>query len=183
MISKMNRFLYLLSMLFIFSNALRSQQSGQITDTRDNAVYKTIEINHQQWITQPIHWQCDQSYCCFDSVPFCSDYGRLYSWKAAQKACPVGYRLPKANDFRNLTGIFNGKEGFTAAIKQGWQIKAAGHKTSFGVYYDFGFYAHFWTSDAKELNATAFEINFLSYRTYFSDFGKDVSLSVICIKD
>lgn len=179
----MLRFLVPLYLLVFLTAEMQAQKIGSMKDPRDNSSYSTIEINQQQWTTEPMHWHTEQSYCCFDSTPLCKEYGRLYSWQAAQKACPVGYRLPSAVDYKNLVDVFKNKEAFVSASKEGWKIKPAGHKTSFGVYYDFGFYAHFWTSDAKELNATAFEINFLSYRTYFSDFGKDVSLSVICIKN
>ncbi len=154
-----------------------------VIDDRDDMTYTTVKLNGQEWISQALSWKCDQSYCCFDSIPLCEQYGRLYSWKAAQNACPTGYILPSAKDFQSLKSVFNGQAGFEKALKEQWRIRPAGHKTSFGVYYDYGMYAHFWTSDGNGLNATAFEINFLSYRTYVSDFGKDVSLSVICIKN
>ncbi len=156
---------------------------NSVVDERDGSTYTTVVLNGNQWISQAIRWKCDQSYCCFDSLQLCEKYGRLYSWKAAQKACPAGYILPSAKDFQSLKSVFGSQVNFEKALAKEWLIKPAGHKTSFGVYYDYDMYAHFWTRDGNGLHATAFEINFLSYRTYISDFGKDVSLSVICIKD
>lgn len=171
-------------MLFMLMAAgLCAQVTVEIVDNRDNNRYTTVIVNQQQWIAQSIYWKCPESYCCYDSTLFCSEYGRLYSWKAAQTACPSGYHLPSPKDFEQLVPLFKDKSSFAKATKMGWKVKPSGHKTSFGVNYNFGYYAHFWTSDGYDLVATAFEVNFLSYRTYFSKFGKDVSLNVICLKN
>lgn len=172
-----------LLLFVLMTNGLCAQAPAEMVDSRDNHRYTTVTVNQQQWIAQSLYWDCPESYCCYDSAEFCAPYGKLYSWKAAQTACPAGYRLPSPKDFEQLVPLFKGETAFAQAAKQGWKIQPAGHKTSFGVYYNFGFYAHFWTSEGQALSATAFEINFLSHRTYFSKFGRDVSLSVICLKN
>jgi uncharacterized protein (TIGR02145 family) len=78
------------------------------TDTRDGQTYKTVKIGRQTWMAKNLNYQMDSSWCCRDSS-WCNEYGRLYNWDAAMKACPVGWRLPSRQDWFDLGNYAGGK--------------------------------------------------------------------------
>ena len=51
-----------------------------------------------------------------DKKANCKKYGRLYTWNAAMKACPTGWRVP---DSRDWIGLF---------IEAGWDGEKEGPK-------------------------------------------------------
>lgn len=72
---------------------------GEILDTRDYQVYKTVKICNddksscQTWMAQNLNYNYDKitakSYC-YDNNPInCNTYGRLYLWSAAMDSAKV----------------------------------------------------------------------------------------------
>ena len=92
---------------------------GEMTDSRDGQVYKTVKIGTQVWMAQNLNYKTENSYCYNDSTIYCDKYGRLYTWAAAmdsvrtgcgdgmicshaepvQGICPDGYHLPSVEEF------------------------------------------------------------------------------------
>jgi uncharacterized protein (TIGR02145 family) len=77
---------------------------GTITDSSGgNFSYSACSINGTWWMTQnaakPL--TVDGDGCTHPSLDR-GDYGHLYSWSCAQKACPTGWSLPTDKDFRAL---------------------------------------------------------------------------------
>jgi uncharacterized protein (TIGR02145 family) len=49
------------------------------------------------------------SWCYNDSISYCKKHGRLYTWDAATRACPIGYHLPSREEWDDLGKSLGGK--------------------------------------------------------------------------
>ena len=64
-------------------------QNGQMCDTRDYQIYKTVRIANQIWMTQNLNYRYtnsatdSSSFCYGGDTSNCNKYGRLYTWSAA----------------------------------------------------------------------------------------------------
>lgn len=112
---------------------------GELLDTRDNRVYRTVKIGNQEWMAQNLAYE-DQSatislqgqmWCYYDSAAFCETYGRLYSWSAAmgfntsmnstlagnlvqaqhRGICPEGFHIPSAAEWDELAAYVDAHNG------------------------------------------------------------------------
>ncbi len=79
---------------------------GSFTDPRDNYVYHTVEFKGHTWIAENMKYAgftesdlAKETRCLEDS---CKNVGRFYNINVADKVCPEGWRLPNANDIKDL---------------------------------------------------------------------------------
>ena len=82
---------------------------GEMLDTRDNQVYRTLVISNHVWTAQSMNYKIEAeenreatNWCYKNDPDNCKKLGRLYAWDAAQKACPEGWHLPTVDDWKEL---------------------------------------------------------------------------------
>ena len=157
------------------SAAVSNVEYGTFTDARDGKSYKTVKIGNLTWMAENLNYDnsatatgsIDSSFC-YDGIPAnCEKYGRLYQEYAATAVCPEGWRLPTANDWRDLTttaksefGDDNGSlravgqwentifgDNVTATNASGFSALPAGYRAKTGECDGEGTKAYFWGED------------------------------------
>lgn len=148
---------------------------GTLADSRDGKSYKTVVIGGKTWMAENLNYDnsatatgsIDSSFC-YDGIPAnCEKYGRLYQEYAATAVCPEGWRLPTADDWRDLTttaksefGDDNGSlravgewentifgDNVTATNASGFSALPAGYRAKTGECDGEGTKAYFWGED------------------------------------
>jgi uncharacterized protein (TIGR02145 family) len=65
----------------------------------------------KQWTTHNLNVNAVPSYCYEDAELNCRQYGRLYTWESARRACQLlgdGWRLPTNDEWRQLAKRYGG---------------------------------------------------------------------------
>ena len=148
---------------------------GTLADSRDGKSYKTVKIGSLTWMAENLNFDnsatatgsIDSSFC-YDGIPAnCEKYGRLYQEYAATAVCPEGWRLPTADDWRDLVntaksefGDNNGSlravgewensifgDNITATNASGFSALPAGFRAKTGECDGEGSKAYFWGED------------------------------------
>lgn len=157
------------------SAAVSNVDYGTLADSRDGKNYKTVKIGNLTWMAENLNYDnsatatgsIDSSFC-YDGIPAnCTKYGRLYQEYAATAVCPEGWRLPTADDWRDLTttaksefGDNNGSlrvvgewentifgDNITATNASGFSALPAGYRAKTGECDGEGTKAYFWGED------------------------------------
>lgn len=154
------------------------------TDSRDGKSYKTVKLGEKIWMAENLNYEmrdsvmtnctgndpkgCDmgfpstrqQSWCNENKKENCDKYGRLYTFKAAKKACPTGWHLPEVEEWPErgnggypafldyaVVGWGGGKDtyGFTV-------LPAGEYRASSQYFLEPGRFAFFWTSTIDTRN-------------------------------
>ena len=152
----------------------------------------------EKWLAENLNYKTQDSYCYNDNESNCKKHGRLYSWKAALYACPVGWHLPGNIDFKTLYESVGGKQvaGKKLKNKEGWNNNgngtddfgfsalSAGAKDNNGRYIVEGYLTLFWGSMEKDCDkAFGLLLNFGADSVNLESGSKDFRWSVRCIKD
>lgn len=181
---------------------------GTFKDERDDAVYKTVRIGTQTWMAENLKTVVSEgeTTCLDNSLANCSEFGRFYSWKAAEKACPAGWHLPSKEEFMELYDYIK-DHGYGYDVGESLMDVAAWNSSlnkrdlygftalPVGYYHDEMFserkYAIFWSS--TKVNSTAAEDGLDSYYgLYLNESYNDANLdpfkenygaSIRCVKD
>ncbi|MCQ2125151.1 MAG: fibrobacter succinogenes major paralogous domain-containing protein [Fibrobacter sp.] len=204
--------------LFAFGAIVACSES--FTDERDGQSYDVVEIGGKTWMAENLNFDMAATGASENSASFCpegdsrncSKYGRLYTWEAAQNACPAGWRLPTREEFESLItvagngGDVAGGSGLeVAAAKAGAALKAtsgwfkkgngtdevgfaalpAGYHSSDEKFDGIGGYAYFWSS-ATDPDESAFAqylfLDFSSDAAEIRSFVKSSGYSVRCVR-
>ena len=186
----------------ILLTALLLACSESFTDTRDGQSYDIVQIGPQTWMAENLNYEIEGSACPEGDKRNCSKYGRLYTWKAAQKACPEGWHLPDRADFEQLISAAGGTEVAGNALKStsGWFKKGngsdefgfnalpagyrlGGSENATGKFDGIGGYAHLWSAtETADGLAYYLLLDFSSKAAKLSALGKDEARSVRCVK-
>ena len=188
----------LIPALLLVATSAFAETQGTLVDKRDGKKYKTVKIGDQTWMAENLNYEMQDSYCYNDDESNCKKHGRLYSWKAALYACPVGWHLPGNIDFITLYESVGGKQvaGKKLKTKEGWSNNgngtddfgfsalSAGAKDNNGRYVVEGYLTLFWSSMEKDCDkAFGLLLNFGADSVNLESGSKDFRWSVRCIKD
>ena len=176
-----------------------------MVDHRDGTPYKITSIGKKTWMAENLNYEYNEdtatSYCYKDSSDNCVKYGRLYTWPAAMKSCPNGWRLPTKEEFDTLitvTGKGNSgialkstsgwNDGGNGADKFGFSALPVGIRGGDKTYSGEGNFTNFWSStEFRNYGSDGAYFMILRYdNTYASlyDYGlKYAGLSVRCVQD
>ena len=169
-----------------------------MTDSRDGNVYRTIKIGNQVWMAENLNFKTDGSYCYNDSSKYCKKYGRLYSWSAANKACPEGWHLPTIDEFKTLFATVGKQSTAGKKLKSvsGWNKDGngtddfgftalpAGIRYGKDKYYNYvGHHANFWSSIKNGSDSADYVNMFYGYDSvHVFVHDKNDGMSVRCLK-
>ncbi len=179
---------------------------GELLDDRDGQTYKTVKIGNQWWMAENLNYKReakykdDYCYCYDNSEDNCDKFGRLYVWTAAADACPEGWHLPDATEWRTLFDEVGGEKTAGIALKtsSGWNhsgeatdafgfsVRPAGFRDWLvqNRYYEVGYQAWFWSSsDLDSRNAYCAYFDSGNNSVIFGHEGSDYGYSVRCVKD
>jgi len=75
-------------------------EGGVMIDKRDEQQYELTSLNGKTWMAQSINYETAAgSFCYQDNETNCDVYGRLYTYEAAQSACPGGWHIATRAEF------------------------------------------------------------------------------------
>lgn len=193
-------FFLLFSPFFIALN-MYAQDSDFLLDERDNNIYLIIKFDNQWWMCQNLKYDVGEGSSCYDDDETnCMLQGRWYSFEAANKACPKGFRLPGDDDWKSLESFigmdekdlderYNRNSGTLGKFLKtggglGFDADFAGLISPNGNDSYMGTHAYFWTStEIDNTNAWARVILGTKDGVDRQMITKTYGLSVRCIKD
>lgn len=174
---------------------------GEMTDSRDGQVYKTIVVDNITWMAENLNFESANSYCFNDTAKYCATYGRMYTWSAALKACPDGWHLPSYDEAYALTGPdLNGQtkggdklrsmvgwneDGRPGLDTYGFSASPGGRRISSGQYYALGTEVGYWfiVEDGDIIYDWVMEFHHDSPNSMLTRENEDWAYSVRCVKN
>jgi len=189
----------------------------QFVDKRDNESYKIIDIGNQTWMAENLRYRGGELkpgkgldsisndasplhyYIYKDSKKYYKRFGSLYTWTAAQIACPDGWHLPTDNEWQEMEislGMTNKEaEGSNwRGTNEGSQLKKngtsgfnglmSGYKSNRGGFRKEKEVTAFWTS-TPILKNTAYHRTLYESETkiHRGDAKNGDGFCVRCVKD
>lgn len=94
-----------------------THSAGTYLDERDGKEYKTItftKLHHSEeitrtWFAENAQYAVEDSKCYNDIKEYCEEFGRLYNYEQANKACPEGWHVPTIHEWKHLFSFFGGR--------------------------------------------------------------------------
>ncbi len=206
----MKQYIFTLLSTLLFAHAGIAQSKGTFTDSRDGQTYKTISFENAKtgakviWMAQNLNYKVQDSYAYDDNESNRKEFGLLYTWEAAKKACPDGWHLATDSEWSMLVSEFGGtdKAGETLKSEKGWNEDGNGTNSSgFNALpagtrrnngYDvLGYFGFWWSSTPtrEEGKAWFWDISYggpdMSIKSKVWRFDADIlgGLSVRCVRD
>ena len=216
------KYILAISLFFISAVCFSQNEKTILIDNRDGNRYSVLTIGKQKWMGENLRYlpevfPADSGYIYdiyyyvygykgtnVDSAKTTEnykEYGVLYNWLAAKKACPIGWRLPTEGDWAELE-LYYGENQLGSALASKSEVwrdgdmkkserwgessfgaEPAGYRDGNGFFAEKGKVAYFWTS--KQIKQTYAYYRYVeSGETYF---GREHGLwenaySVRCVK-
>lgn len=159
-----------------------------LVDKRDGKKYRTFESEGLQWMAQNLDHELPGSWCYNEEDPNCKTWGRLYTWDAAMKVCPEGWRLPNDEEWDRLInrygGIFYAGKELKEGGSSGFNAEMSGYYDKAGYFDKGGVSSYYWSSTEQNKDYASFkgiykEVDNVGTYTYTKADG----LSVRCVRD
>ena len=187
-------FLIVATLGFFLSSA---QEGDELVDPRDGKKYKIVTIDHElvggvfvkrTWMAQNLNYEVEDSYCYTNEKAYCEAYGRLYTFNAAQEACPEGWHVPTIGEW-NL--VFNSHGGLRksglALMKDGasgMNLQLGGFGDPGSVFKNIGISGNYWDAETKSNNtAGLISVQKGNDEVFHSVIGNWHRNSLRCIQD
>jgi uncharacterized protein (TIGR02145 family) len=154
----------------------------------------------KEWTTQNLNVETVGSYCYDDAEQNCRQYGRLYTWESARRACPSlghGWRLPTNEEWRQMAKHYGGvhgdaEDGGKAAYQalmtggsSGFNAVLGGGRAGDGQYARLEAHGFYWTASESDA-ASAWFYNLGKgglILNHHNDGEKVRAFAVRCIRD
>lgn len=176
-------------------------QSNTVIDKDSNVYFIKIMPDNKIWMTGNLNIDIPGSYCYNNETQNCKEYGRLYTWSAAQEGCKLlgeGWRLPANEEWQHMAAAFGGvRDDSKDSGKAAYNALLFGGRAGFNAVYGGGrandadsfarLEAHgfYWTASGNDAN-TAWFYNFgkgAEMLNRHKDGEKGRAFSVRCVKD
>jgi uncharacterized protein (TIGR02145 family) len=163
--------------------------SGNHYDDRNKKYYKWQRLlDGKKWMVENLNYPIKKESWCLDGKnKNCSTYGRLYSWQAAQNACPKGWRLPTKSDWNALINLYGGEKAAYEALISGGKANFAaqfsGMRDTNGRFCCTGSFGRYWTKDNEVARAYYFDFNKLNNEVTEETEAKNSGFSCRCVQD
>lgn len=175
------------------------QYDSVLTDKDGNDYSLGVLRDNNLWMTTNLRLNLPGSYCYNDTLKYCEQYGRLYTWESAQKGCAsLGdeWRLPTKDEWQRLAGFYGEmlkdssearKRSYVALLITGnsqFNAVLGGGRTPEGQYARLEAHGFYWTISEHD-SSTAWFANFAkgSQALYHQNDGeKTRAFSVRCVK-
>lgn len=153
-------------LLMALGLAASEQILSSFTDPRDGRTYRTVRLAGKTWMAENLNYNVGEGCWFYDNDPKNGEkYGRLYTWEAAKRACPPGWRLPEDEEWRALAMAHGGlwyygavdkgdpKKAYSALIeggsdsnRSGFAALLGGLRSTDGSFYDPDGYGDYWSA-------------------------------------
>ena len=90
--------------------------SGSYKDPRDGYAYEWIRIGNQLWTAENVNYATAAGSLCMQ----CNNWGRLYNFENAKKACLDGFHMPSKEEWQTLLSAAGNKPGLALKAGFGW---------------------------------------------------------------
>lgn len=165
-----------------------------VVGQKDDKVYRTTVVAGRTWMAENLNGKVGDSWCYGDKDSNCVKYGRLYDWRSASSACPVGWRLPTRSEWDELVKAVGGEERAGRSLKSGagwngdddygWGALPGGVRSHSGVFGSLGDMAAWWSSgEGGDGGAYGRYINSARSGMYENKSPKSTGYSVRCVPE
>ena len=190
---EMRRLFFIVSI--VSTVQLSAQEVGSFTDSRDGKTYRTVTYVHningvdinRTWMGENLNFKTKNSYCYRDEFAYCEKYGRLYNYKEAIEACPVGWHVPTIKEWRELINHYGGVHKAGVALFEGGESKLDLQYGGFGEpghrFTDITISGNWWDSEKKsETTAGIITLEEGTSEIFHEVIGEHHKLSARCFK-
>lgn len=152
--------------------------------------YKVIDIGGARWMAENLNIETESSRCYNDEKENCEKFGRLYPYSEIETACPEGWHLPDANEWRSLIYQVNGNM-YALSAKDVWDDDVGtdeagvsllpGGTIDNGSFSDLGNGAYYWI--ANQSSPMCLRFYYYTPQSSMIDFKATSSAAIRCVED